>query len=135
MKTNEKLISVIIPVYNTAKYLPRCLDSILKNTYKNLEIICIDDGSTDESLAILHTYADRDKRVKVVTQTNGGVSSARNQGLNLASGFFISFVDSDDWVHHQYFEALVSVQEKTNAQIVNCGYSAVQKKYQNTLSR
>ena len=90
------LVSVIVPVYNAEKYLARCLDSLLGQTYGNLEIICVNDGSPDNSLAILHEYAAKDARIKVIDQPNRGVSAARNAGLACASGDFISFVDSDD---------------------------------------
>ena len=103
----EPKISVIIPIYNTAAYLPRCLDSILQNTYRSLEIICVNDGSTDDSAVILERYAAADSRIIAVNQENAGVSAARNTGLDMATGDFIAFVDSDDWVHPQYFEILI----------------------------
>ena len=103
----ENMISVIIPVYNTEVYLPRCLDSIINNDYRNLEIICINDGSTDNSLSVLREYEKEDERIIVIDVPNGGVSNARNIGLDMASGEFIAFVDSDDWVHRQYFSVLV----------------------------
>ena len=104
-KTQDK-ISVIIPVYNTAPYLKRCLDSVLGSTCRNLEVICVNDGSTDESLSILESYQAVDDRVVVITQNNRGLSAARNTGMAKATGDFISFVDSDDWVHPQMFEVL-----------------------------
>lgn len=104
-KVQDK-ISVIIPVYNTAPYLNRCLDSVLQSTYRNLEIICVNDGSTDESLSILEHYQALDDRVVVIDQNNSGISAARNKGMARATGDFISFVDSDDWVHPQMFEVL-----------------------------
>lgn len=118
----EPKISVIIPIYNTAEYLPRCLDSILRNTYQNLEIICINDGSTDDSAAILEQYAAADTRIIPVNQANGGVSAARNTGLDIATGDFIAFVDSDDWMHPQYFEILISFGISSNADIVACSF-------------
>ena len=99
-------ISVIIPVYNTAPYLKRCLDSVLGSTYRNLEVICVNDGSTDESLSILEHYQELDDRIVVITQNNRGLSAARNTGMAQATGAFLSFVDSDDWVHPQMFELL-----------------------------
>ena len=96
MSETEKTISVIIPVYNTADYLPRCLDSVINSDYRNLEIICVNDGSTDNSLDILNEYAEKDSRIRVITITNGGVSNARNVGIESSSGEFIAFVDSDD---------------------------------------
>ena len=92
------LLSIIVPVYNTAPWLPRCLESLIEQTYRNLEIICVDDGSTDGSAAILDEYAARDARIKVLHQENAGVSAARNAGLDAATGEYVTFVDADDWV-------------------------------------
>ena len=97
-----KKISVIVPVYNMEKYLVRCLESIVNQTYPDLEIICVNDGSTDSSAKILETYASKDKRIKLITKENGGLSSARNAGINAATGEFITFVDSDDWIQPPY---------------------------------
>ena len=94
--TKSSKISVIIPVYNTERYLPRCLDSVLSNTYDNLEVICINDGSTDNSINILDNYKVSDERVVVINQKNSGVSAARNAGINVATGEYIAFIDSDD---------------------------------------
>lgn len=116
-----KLISVIVPVYNVSQYLRRCLDSILNNTWRDLEIICVNDGSTDDSLRILREYEGEDPRIIVIDQENGGVSAARNAGLRAASGEFIAFIDSDDWIHPQYFEVLMHAQSQTNADCVVCG--------------
>ena len=117
---NEHLISVIIPVYNTAEYLPRCLDSVLNNTYRDLEVICINDGSRDGSLGVLNAYAAKDCRIRVIDQENAGVSAARNRGLDEATGEYIAFVDSDDWVHRQYFEVLHKITHESNADISVC---------------
>lgn len=106
--TNE-LVSVIIPVYNTAPYLERCLNSVTANTYRNLEIICVDDGSTDNSLAVLQHLADSDCRIQIVTKENGGVSSARNCGLEQATGAYICYLDSDDWIHKDFFITLLQI--------------------------
>lgn len=95
---NPPLISVIIPVYNTEQYLRKCLDSVCGQTYRNLEIICVNDGSTDGSQAILDEYAARDTRVKVLVQENAGQAAARNRALNAAQGEYVLFVDSDDWL-------------------------------------
>lgn len=113
-------VSVIIPVFNTAKYLPRCLDSVLRNTYGNLEVICVNDGSTDDSAVILERYAAADSRVIVVNKVNEGVSVARNTGLDLATGSYIAFIDSDDWVHSRYFEILLSFAIEKCANVVVC---------------
>mgnify|MGYP000032580341 CR=1 FL=1 len=91
--TKSSKISVIIPVYNTERYLPRCLDSVLSNTYDNLEVICINDGSTDNSINILDNYKVSDERVVVINQKNSGVSAARNAGINVATGEYIAFID------------------------------------------
>ena len=96
MNTNNPFFSVIIPVYNVGKYLEECLESLLNQTLENIEIICINDGSTDNSLSILYEYRKKDKRVIVVNKSNGGVSSARNIGLRIARGEYIVFVDADD---------------------------------------
>lgn len=101
-----KTISVIIPVYNTEKELPKCLKSICDQTYKDLEIICIDDGSTDGSSQILDEFSMKDNRIKVVHQKNGGESNARNTGLKMASGEYIAFCDCDDWIDTDMYEIL-----------------------------
>lgn len=111
-KKSQDKISVIIPVYNTAPYLKRCLDSVLQSTYRNLEIICVNDGSTDASLSILEQYQALDDRVVVIDQNNRGLSAARNTGMARATGDFISFVDSDDWVHPQMFEVLRNAMDE-----------------------
>lgn len=101
-------ISVIIPVYNVEKYLKRCLDSVISQKYKNLEIILIDDGSTDNSGKICDEYAQKDKRIIVIHKENGGLSDARNKGLEVCTGDYISFVDSDDWIEEDFFEYVVN---------------------------
>ncbi|MDO4612097.1 MAG: glycosyltransferase family 2 protein [Candidatus Saccharibacteria bacterium] len=114
-------VSVIVPIYNTAKYLPNCLDSILNQTYKNLEIILIDDGSTDNSKEITNNYAKKDDRIKVIHQKNSGQSAARNKGLKLATGDFISFVDSDDEIKPTFIEDLLAPFSKQNISLSVCG--------------
>lgn len=121
----HKKISIIIPVYNTEKYIGRCLKSVLANTYQNIEVICINDGSTDSSLSILEKYAASDQRIKIINQKNAGVSAARNAGLDAVTGDFVTFVDSDDWIHHLYFETLIYFQKETNASIVCCTWKNV----------
>lgn len=96
--TNQPLLSVIIPVYKVEKYLRQCVDSVINQTYKNLEIILVDDGSPDNCGKICDEYAEKDKRVKVIHQLNKGLSGARNTGTEQASGEYIAFVDSDDWL-------------------------------------
>lgn len=116
------LVSVIVPVYNTEKYLERCIDSLLRQTYKNIEILIIDDGSTDNSPEICDRYSLLDDRVKVVHKSNGGVSSARNAGLDIASGKYVAFVDSDDYVEETYIECLYSLIKDNSADLSICGY-------------
>lgn len=103
MKSNP-LLSVIVPIYNTAEFLPECLDSILNQTYQNLEVICINDGSTDNSLSLLDEYASKDSRIIIINKPNGGSSSARNAGIDIAKGDYITFVDSDDVVQLDTYE-------------------------------
>lgn len=110
-----KKISIIVPIYNCEKYLKKCIESILNQSYNNLEIILVDDGSTDNSGEICDGYAEKDTRIKVIHKENGGPSAARNLGLDIASGDYISFVDSDDFIHPQMYEALTYSIEKENA--------------------
>ena len=102
----EPKISVIVPVYNVEKYLPKCLDSILCQTFSNIEIICVNDGSTDNSRKILEEYKNKDSRIIIVDKKNGGLSSARNAGMKVAKGEFFSFIDSDDWIDSSMLEKL-----------------------------
>ena len=127
--TENTLISVIVPVYNVENYLAACMDSLIHQTYPYLEIICIDDGSTDHSVAILEQYAERDSRIKVVLQKNHGVSSARNRGLREASGDYIMFLDSDDWIDCETCENAMKVITQYRADIVMWGYV---REYQHT---
>lgn len=106
MNHDKPLISIIVPIYNVADYLPRCLDSIVAQTYRTLDIILIDDGSTDRSGDICDQYALTDSRIRVIHQPNGGQSSARNAGLDVAKGDYIAFVDSDDMVSADYIEVM-----------------------------
>ncbi len=122
----EPLISVILPIYNMESYLARSLDSILGNSYQNLEILCVDDGSTDASLDILRGYAEKDSRIVVITKENGGVSSARNAGLDRMTGEFVTFIDPDDFVHPQYFEFLLrTVRVNSAVNIAICGFQII----------
>lgn len=115
-------ISVIIPVYNAELYLSKCLDSILQQYYENLEIILVDDGCTDSCPKICDEYAEKDNRIKVIHQQNGGLSDARNTGLKLATGDYISFVDNDDLLSVYFYERLIQVATKNNADIVECDF-------------
>lgn len=114
MEKNTPKITVIIPVYNVEKYLRKCLDSVINQTYTNLEIICVDDGSPDNSGAILDEYSQKDSRIIVIHQENAGVSAARNRGLDIATGEYIAFVDSDDWLEPQCYELAVAEFLKDN---------------------
>ena len=118
----EDLISVIVPIYNVEKYLEKCIKSIINQTYKNLEIILVDDGSPDNCGKICDEFAERDKRIKVIHKENGGLSDARNFGLNVASGDYISFVDSDDYINEKMYEILFSEIKKNDSDIVFCDY-------------
>jgi len=118
----EDLITVIVPIYNVEKYLPRCLDSLLSQTYRNLEIILVDDGSPDRCGEICDEYAEKDSRIQVIHQSNGGVSSARNHALNLATGDYIGFVDPDDDPKNTLFEFLYQNSKHYNADISICGF-------------
>ena len=118
----EKKISIAIPVYNTEKYLERCIYSILNQTYKNLEVICVDDGSTDLSGKILDRLSQEDSRLKILHKKNEGVSIARNLALLEAKGEYIGFIDSDDYVAPDYYEKLIDVLDNTTVDIVTCSY-------------
>lgn len=115
-------ISVIIPVYNVEPFLTACLDSVLAQTHRDLEVILINDGSTDASGGICDRYAAEDHRIRVIHQENGGVSKARNRGLELATGELISFIDSDDTLEPEMYELLVRCMEEYHADISHCGY-------------
>lgn len=116
------LISVIIPIYNNEKYLASCLDSVVNQTFSNLEIILVNDGSTDNSEIICNEYKTSDKRIQVIHQSNQGVSAARNTGLKLAKGEYISFIDADDKLDSDMYYFLYNLIKKYNADIVHCGY-------------
>ena len=121
---NTPLVSVIVPVYNVAPYLEQCLDSIVNQTYRNLEIILVDDGSTDESGAICDRYAELDSRIKVVHKENGGQSSARNVALDMMTGEWVLFVDSDDWIELNTLELLFE-QKDERADLVEFGWNFI----------
>lgn len=120
MNENNKL-SIIIPIYNVEEYLRKCLDSVINQTYKNLEIICINDGSPDNSYKILEEYSNKDSRIVVITQKNKGVAAARNQGLLKATGDFITFVDPDDWIELDYYETALNALTKNEVDVFCCG--------------
>ena len=112
-----KLVSVVIPVYNVEKYVEKCLDSVINQTYQNLEIIIVNDGSTDNSLSVCQKKKLSDSRIKLINKENGGLSSARNAGIECAQGEFICFIDSDDWIELDYIEVLLNGMENTNVDI------------------
>lgn len=116
------LISIIVPVYNVKDYVEKCLDSICGQSYFNLEIIVIDDGSTDGSGEVCETYASKDKRIKVIHRRNGGLSAARNEGLDVATGEFVGFVDSDDWIDLDMYEFLYQLLKAEEADISICSH-------------
>lgn len=125
---NGKTVSIIIPVYNCEKYVKKCLESVLGQTYKNIEIIVIDDGSTDRSLDVINRIAQGKANVKVIHQENQGVSVARNRGLENAIGEYISFLDGDDYFGESYIEGLINAAEPNNSDLVICGYQKVDTK-------
>lgn len=122
-------MSVIIPVWNVEKYLPGCLNSVLCQSYQNLEIICINDGSPDCSPEILKEFAVSDRRIKIITQHNQGLSAARNAGIKVVSGEYIFFLDSDDYLHPQAIEILVTLAKKTGSDLTICDFMKTDETY------
>lgn len=120
-------LSIIVPVYNVEKYLHQCVDSILNQTFKDFELILVDDGSPDNCGVICDEYARKDKRVKVIHQKNRGLSAARNTGLRCASGGYICFVDSDDYVDKRMYEKMLCVLKSTGADMVKCGFKVFEE--------
>ena len=121
----NKTISVIVPVYNVASYLPQCMESILNQDYEDLQVLLIDDGSTDDSGAICDRFAARDSRIQVIHQKNGGAASAKNAGLRAASGKYLSFVDSDDYLEPDVYGFLVKTLEEAQADAVQGAFQEV----------
>lgn len=115
------LISVIIPVYGVEKYIAQCLESVINQTYKRLEIVIVNDGTKDRSAEIAKEYAAKDSRIKVYDFENGGLSVARNRGLEIATGDYISYIDSDDWIKKNMYETLLEAAMKNDADMVKCG--------------
>lgn len=132
MKKPKPLISVIVPVYNVENYIARCIDSILAQTYPDLEVLLVDDGSTDLSGALCDQFAQKDARVRVIHKENGGLSDARNTGMRQAVGKYFAFVDSDDYIAKDYIDYLYGMIEKYHAQIAVCGYQKVYSSDKNT---
>ena len=121
----NELISIIVPIYNVEEYLVKCLDSIVNQTYSNLEIILIDDGSTDNSGKICDEYASKDDRIIIIHQVNSGVSNARNKGLKIAQGNYIGFVDPDDYIEKEMYEQLLNDITKNYCDIAVCGVNNI----------
>ena len=120
-KSNLK-VSVILPIYNCEQFLDKCIESVATQTYKNLEIICVNDGSTDESLSICEKWKQKDGRIIIVNKDNGGLSSARNEGLKRVSGELVCFVDADDYLESSMIEKLYNNMNKTNSDISMCSF-------------
>lgn len=118
----KPLISVIIPVYGVEKYIAQCLESVIKQTYKNLEILVINDGTKDNSALIAKLYSEKDARIKVYDFPNGGLSVARNRGLEIAKGDYIAYLDSDDWIDSKMYETLLNTIIENGADMVKCGF-------------
>jgi len=117
MSKKQKKISVIVPIYNVAEYLETCITSIIEQTYKNIEIILVDDGSTDDCGEICDRWGEKDSRIVVVHKENGGLADARNAGLKVAKGDYIGFVDSDDWIHPEMYERMLEAIENNNCKV------------------
>jgi len=124
-KKNDNFISIIVPIYNRSSFLPACIDSIVNQSYPYLDIILIDDGSTDNSLAVCRDYEQKDKRIRVFSVPNSGVGTARNTGIKHARGVFIQFVDSDDTIKPDMCKTLMEEQRKNNADLVICGFDNI----------
>lgn len=125
---NTDLISIIVPVYKAEKFIKKCVDSILNQTYENIEILLIDDESPDNSRAICDNLASIDKRIRVIHQKNTGVSGARNTGIRLARGDYLAFVDSDDWIDKEMISVLYNLMQKHNTPVSACGIEMVSEK-------
>lgn len=123
----KEMLSIVVPVYNVEKYITKCIESILIQQYENMEIILVDDGSTDRSGKICDSFAEIDSRVKVIHQINQGLSAARNAGIDMAVGEYITFVDSDDYIHPQMYSVMMEQFKDVRTDIVVCDYQEVQE--------
>lgn len=123
-------ISVIVPIYNVEQYLVKCINSILNQTFKDFELILVNDGSTDSSLSICKNYLKKDNRIKIINKKNGGLSEARNYGLDKAIGKYVCFIDSDDFVEQNYLSELYYTIKQSNSDITICEFNTVNEKYQ-----
>ena len=119
---NRPLISIIIPVYNAESYIRRCLESVLSQTYKEIQVILVNDGSTDDTLSILEEYSRSDSRIQLINKDNSGVSKTRNIGIDISDGEYIGFVDADDYLEPEMYEKLYNAIKKTAADVACCGY-------------
>ena len=124
-----KKVSIIVPCYNVEKYIERCLNSLINQEYSNIEILCIDDGSKDNTKKIIKNFLEKDSRIKYFYKENGGLSSARNYGLKYIDGYYCCFIDSDDYVDSTYVSKLVNSIEKNNADIAVCEFDRVYGKH------
>jgi glycosyltransferase involved in cell wall biosynthesis len=122
IREEQELITIIVPIYKVENFIHRCVNSMRSQSYTNLEIILVDDGSPDNCGAICDTYAKSDDRIKVIHKRNGGLSDARNYGLDIASGDYIAFLDSDDWIHEKHIEKLYELIKKTDSDIAVCDF-------------
>lgn len=122
---NNPTVSVIVPIYNVSRFLPECIESVINQTYNDFELILVDDGSTDESGAICDNYAKADNRIKVIHKPNGGLTSARNAGLRIASGEWIMHLDGDDWIEPRMLKDFVSIAEREKADLVEGSFRKV----------
>ena len=129
MEKSLQKVSIIVPVYNGAKKLPRCLDSILGQTYENIEVILINDGSQDDSEKICREFAKKDSRIRVISKENEGVSATRNRGIEEAAGTYIQFTDCDDYLEKDYIENMVHAMELQDADLVIAGYTRWKEKH------
>ncbi len=127
------LVSIIVPIYQVEEYLQECIESIRNQTYSNLEIILVDDGSKDACPQICDEYQKKDKRIKVVHQVNKGLAAARNKGIDIATGAYYVFVDSDDYIHPQMIEILLDIACRTNADISFCNYTKKEDTFENII--
>ena len=119
---NKSLLSIIVPIYNVEHFLPYSIESIINQTYSNLEIILVNDGSTDKSKYICEIYQHKDKRIKLINQSNLGLSGARNTGIDNVTGDYIGFIDPDDVISLEFYECLYKLMVKTNSDIAECAY-------------
>ena len=126
----DKKVSIVVPVYNREKFLNKCIDSLISQTYNNIEIILVDDGSKDNSLEICKKYERLDNRIKVIHKENGGVQSARNRGIDEATGYYLCFTDADDYVSEHFIENFINVYESNDYQCVVCGHYRVNQNYE-----